>query len=80
MELWQIALDFQRNDATEEFRRAGLPDCMLVIEDCGEFVNAIDVRNGKVVSFSPEDGDGVIEENDSFCDYFLECIVNVLEQ
>ena len=67
-------------DATEYHRSAGLPDGMLVIEDCGEFVNAIDVRSGKVVSFSPDDGDGVIEENESFCDYFLECIVNVLEQ
>jgi len=66
-------------DATEEKRGLGLPSELLVIEDCREFVNAIDVRSGKVVSWSPEDGDGVIEENESFCDYFLECIVNALE-
>ena len=67
-------------DVTEEMRLSGLPDWMLVIEDCGEFVNAIDVRSGKVISFSPDDGEGAIEENDTFCDYFLECIVNALEQ
>ncbi len=67
-------------EVTEQQRELGLPYEMLVIEDCREFVNAIDVRSGKVVSFSGDDGDGVIEENDSFCDYFLECIINTLEQ
>ena len=60
-------------------REYGLPTDLLVIEDLGEYVKCIDTTNGKVVSWSKNDKDGVIDVADSFYEYFIEMIHNAID-
>lgn len=54
-------------DATERERKMGLPQNMILIRDCDEYVDCIDSETGKIVSWSAHDNDGLIEK---FCDFY----------
>lgn len=65
-------------DKTLHERKFGLPAELLVIEDCDEYVVCIDSLNGKIVSWSKYDKDGVIAVSDNFYEYFIERIENAI--
>ena len=43
-------------EQTVEYRRLGLPDGLVVVEDCDEWVYCVDCGDGSVASWSPVDG------------------------
>lgn len=57
-------------ETTMRYRRYGLPDNLIVIEDCGEWAYCLDAESGKVVSWSQLDG--VKNEYPSFDDFLLD--------
>ena len=59
-------------------RQFGLPAELLVIENCDEYVVCIDSLNGRVVSWSKHDKDGVIAVADDFYQYFMDRIENAI--
>ena len=59
-------------------RQFGLPKELLVIENCDEYVVCIDSLNGRVVSWSKHDKDGVIAVADDFYQYFMDRIENAI--
>lgn len=64
---------------TLEEREYGLPENLLVIENCDEYVHCIDVVTKEVVSWSCYDKDGVIKVNNNFYEFFLDNIDNAIE-
>ncbi|MEE0663959.1 MAG: SMI1/KNR4 family protein [Collinsella bouchesdurhonensis] len=58
-------------EETEEYRPDGLPDGLVVVENCDERLYCIDCSSGKVVSWSPYDGDGVVEVYEDFDSHLL---------
>lgn len=54
-------------EETEEYR----PDGLVVVENCDERLYCIDCSSGKVVSWSPYDGDGVVEVYEDFDSHLL---------
>ena len=59
-------------------RKFGLPTELLVIENCDEYVVCIDSSNGKVVSWSKYDKDGVIAVANDFYEYFMDSVENAI--
>lgn len=57
-------------ETTMKYRRYGLPDNLIVIEDCGEWAYCLDAESGKVVSWSQLDG--VKDEYPSFDEFLLD--------
>lgn len=57
-------------ETTMRYRRYGLPDNLIVIEDCGEWAYCLDAESGKVVAWSQLDG--VKNEYPSFDDFLLD--------
>ena len=57
-------------EATLEYRRYGLPDNLIVVENCDEWVYCLDAETGKVVSWSQLDG--LKDEYPSFDDFLLD--------
>lgn len=57
-------------EATLEYRRYGLPENLIVVENCDEWVYCIDAVSGKVVSWSQQDG--LKDEYSSFDDFLLD--------
>ena len=43
-------------EQTAEYRKLGLPNNLVVVEDCDEWVYCIDCGDGSVASWSPMDG------------------------
>lgn len=68
---------FVKETLTE--REKGLPDNLLVIENCDEYVKCINVDNGNIVSWSHYDNDGVIMRYNSFEEYFMDCLNNAID-
>ncbi|WP_432291346.1 SMI1/KNR4 family protein [Olsenella uli] len=66
-------------EETEEYRPDGLPDCLVAVESCDEWLYCIDCSNGKVVSWSPYDNDGVIEAYKDFDSYLLDRLNDAIE-
>lgn len=60
-------------------RANGLPANLLVIESCDEYVVCMNIDNGNIVSWSHYDNNGMIQKNDCFEDYFIECLENAVE-
>ncbi|WP_052712072.1 SMI1/KNR4 family protein [Domibacillus indicus] len=63
-------------EATGKYRKYGLPEKLIVIEDLGEYVYCLDVSRLKdgdcpVVNWSMHDSDGAIITTSSFYDYLL---------
>ncbi|MGD6796014.1 SMI1/KNR4 family protein [Metabacillus indicus] len=63
-------------ERTEYYRRYGLPNHLIVIEDVGEYVNCLDISDISdedcyVVTWSMHDNDGVINKTKSFFDFLL---------
>ena len=54
---------------TLKYREYGLPQTLLVIENCDEWVYCIDSNNGKVVTWS---NDEIQEAYESFDDYLFD--------
>lgn len=59
-------------------RKFGLPIELLVIENCDEYVVCIDSSNGKIVSWSKHDKDGVIAVANDFYEYFMDRVENAI--
>lgn len=57
-------------EETLEYRRYGLPDNLIVVENCDEWVYCLDAETGKVVSWSQLDG--LKDEYPSFDDFLLD--------
>lgn len=49
------------------------------MENCDEWLYCIDSSNGKVVSWSPYDGDGVVEVYEDFDSYLLDRFNDAIE-
>lgn len=60
-------------------RKNGLPEKLLVIENCDEYVVCINTDNGNIVSWSRYDNDGIIVKFASFEDYFIDCLNNAID-
>ncbi|MBQ9069030.1 MAG: SMI1/KNR4 family protein [Eggerthellaceae bacterium] len=57
-------------DATLRYREHGLPNNLLVVENCDEWLYCLDCDNGKVVSWSQIDGTRC--EYPSFDDFLIQ--------
>ena len=60
-------------------RENGLPENLMVIENCDEYVACINIDNGNIVSWSNYDNDGMIVKKTCFEDYFIDCIENAID-
>ena len=65
-------------DETLEQRKRGLPQNLMVFQDCDEFFDCINVDDGSVVTWSAFDDAGIIESADCFCCFFYETVENVI--
>lgn len=64
--------------AAEDYRVFGLPEGVLVLEECEEWLYCIDIHTGEVFTWSP--GNSVLNEAyDSFFDYLEGRIMEVLK-
>ena len=59
-------------------RENGLPENLMVIENCDEYVVCINADNGNIVSWSNYVNDGMIVKQTCFEDYFIDCIENAI--
>lgn len=66
-------------DETLRKRKYGLPNTLLVIESCDEYVICIDTESGEIVSWSNYDRDGILKRAADFYEYFMECVDNAIE-
>lgn len=66
-------------NATLKNRNRGLPENLMVIENCDEYVVCIDVVKNKIVTWSAYDKDGIVNKNVDFYDYFIDCIENAID-
>lgn len=60
-------------------RENGLPENLMAIENCDEYVACINTDNGNIVSWSNYDNDGMIVKQTCFEDYFIDCIENAID-
>lgn len=66
-------------EATLREREFGMPDNLMVFQNCDEFVDCINVDDGTVVTWSPYDNSGIIEVADDFYEYFIDSIMNAID-
>ena len=66
-------------EETLNYRKNGLPNNLLIIENCDEYVYCIDVLTDNIVSWSAYDNDGVIDTGMDFYDFFIDCIENAID-
>ena len=65
---------------TEEYRKKGLPNKLVVFEENGDSVTCLDTENMNennecpIVTWSIYDEDGVVFLDEDFCSYFLELV------
>lgn len=64
-------------DETLEYREDGLPDNLLVVENCDEWLYCIDADTGEVVSWYFDDDPSV--DYSCFDDYLLDRLNNAIE-
>lgn len=64
-------------DETLEYREEGLPDNLLVVENCDEWLYCIDVESGEVVSWAP--GEEPQAAYSSFDDYLEDRLDGAIE-
>lgn len=64
-------------DATTRLRASGLPDNLVVVENCDDWVYCIDCDNGKIVSWDPVNG--TRDDYACFDDYLLESYRDAIE-
>lgn len=60
-------------------RKKGLPDNLLVVENCDEYVMRINTDNGNIVSWSHYDNDGILMRYASFEEYFMDRLNNAID-
>lgn len=60
-------------------RKKGLPDNLLVVENCDEYVMCINTDNGNIVSWSHYDNDGILMRYASFEEYFMDRLNNAID-
>ncbi len=66
-------------DETLKFRKLGLPNELMVFENCDEYVRCINSETGEVVNWSQHDDKRVVHEFDSFCECFLDAVENAID-
>lgn len=64
-------------ETTLDYRKYGLPNNLLVVENCDEWLYCLDCDTGKVVSWSRFDG--VREEYPSFDDFLLQDLEDAID-
>lgn len=64
-------------ETTLRYRKYGLPENFIVIENCDEWVYCLDADSGRVVSWSQLDG--VKGEYESFDDFLLDELENAID-
>lgn len=60
-------------------RENGLPENLLIIQNCDEYFDCLNISTGNVVSWSIYDNDGVIDKEMDFYDFFIECLENAID-
>ncbi|MFA0814272.1 MAG: SMI1/KNR4 family protein [Anaerofustis sp.] len=66
-------------EETKEYRTYGLPKNLIVIQNCDEWLDYIDTTNGRVVTWSAYDEDGVIVAYDSFFEYLIDSFQEAID-
>lgn len=66
-------------EETKLQRQNGMPNHLLVIQNCDEYVDCINVENNHIVSWSCYDHNGIIDKGMNFYEYFIDCIENAIE-
>jgi len=66
-------------EETLKERENGLPNNLLIFQNCDEFYDCINVDDGSIVTWSEYDNAGIIEVADDFCQYFYETIEAAIE-
>ena len=66
-------------EETQKYRKYGLPQHLLVIANCDEFIYCIDTITNEIVSWSMFDNNGIIKVADNFYTHFLDNINNTIE-
>ncbi len=66
-------------EVTLYYRKNGLPKQYVVIQNCDEWLDCIDTANGKVVTWSAYDEDGVIVAYDSFYEYLIDSFQEAID-
>ena len=65
-------------EATLDYRADGLPDSLIVVENCDEWLYCIDSRTGEVVAWTPGETTVDYPDFDSFLqDQFQEAVDNL---
>lgn len=64
-------------ETTMRYRKYGLPNNLLAVENCDEWLYCIDADTGRVVSWSQVDG--VRDEYSSFDDFLLQELEDAIE-
>lgn len=60
-------------------REKGLPQYLLIIENCDEYVICIHSKTEEIISWSEYDNSGMLKRSENFYQYFFECIQNAIE-
>ena len=66
-------------DETLEKRKLGLPDNVLIIENCDEYYYCINIEDGSVCTWSPYDDRGLLEMYDDFFEFLEETIQDAID-
>lgn len=66
-------------DETLKFRKSGLPNELMVFENCDEYIRCINSETGEVVNWSKYDDQRAVHEFNSFCDCFLDAVENKID-
>lgn len=64
-------------DTTLRYRKYGLPNNLLVVENCDEWLYCLDCSTGEVVSWSKVDG--MRDEYPSFDDFLIQDLEDAIE-
>ena len=71
-------------NSTEKYRKYGLPNGLVVIQDIGEWVYCLDTNRFEgeecqVVTWSMHDKDGIIYRNNNFYEYLLDSLNEAID-
>ena len=64
-------------EETLDYRKYGLPENLIVIENCDEYVECIDCNTGEIVSWAI--GEDVLFSSPSFDDYLLDSLKEAID-
>ncbi|MFA0816195.1 MAG: SMI1/KNR4 family protein [Anaerofustis sp.] len=66
-------------EETLSYRKQGLPENLIVVEDSDEWVECVNADTSQVVTWSAYDEDGVIVAYDSFFEYLIDSFQEAID-